>query len=507
MNEVKAMIDLTEPTLFGNDAAEDETQEVFDSYFVSRPEIDDFLSLDHRLHVLRAYRGEGKSAVLRNAFRRLSEKGSIVIHTTGSSMSPKNCGSGPDEWTAGWKHSIFSRIANEIGTQIGMAWTDDAMSLVEEAEKNGFKSRSVFTSVFDRLKTSVVPLDREKVGSVSPDLVVQRWLKDKARVWVLVDDVDENFENTREFRAKLASFFSACRQIVNLVPEINIRAGIRPNIWTVVRSDAESLSKVDQYMLDLRWNDAQMRSVLSRRIEGYIERTNQKKVIQAICNLRGAEREEYLIGMAFRAEMPWGFDKGRMQQKLRPPHVIMSTLSRNRPRWMIELSKAAARTAKATAAPKIEFDHITKNLAAFGKQRILDLSAEYASLCPQIQDIISAFVDQSEDFSTAELHEIINRRILPGVNVTISGVGTARQPSSVGALLYEIGFLTARKDLPDGTYVHFSYADKPELLHSKTNIDQGMTWEIHPVFRQALGVRTAYGSKEYDKRSKNTRER
>jgi hypothetical protein len=33
------------------------------------------------------------------------------------------------------------------------------------------------------------------------------------------------------------------------------------------------------------------------------------------------------------------------------------------------------------------------------------------------------------------------------------------------------------------------YSDNPTLLHSRTNLDDGAKWEIHPVFREHLNLR------------------
>jgi hypothetical protein len=500
------IIDLTDPTLFGNDAAEDELAEVFDSYFVSRPEVGEFLAPKQRLGVLRAYRGEGKSAVLRKGQQLLSEQKAIVTRTTGAALSPALDTVDPGQWTRGWQRAIFSLLAAEIGSRIGMAWSDDAMSLVEESEKNGFKSRSLFSSVFDRIKASSLPVERTSRGAANAEKIIQRWLKDRTTVWVFVDDVDENYQNTAEFRARVAGFFSACRHITNLVPEVRIRAGIRPNVWSILKADAESLSKVEQYVHDLRWDMEQLRTVLARRIEGYLQRSGQDGKLKTICDWNASDREEKLISFAFQESMPWGYNASREQKKFRPPHVVMSTLSRLRPRWMIELAKAAAKGAKASGVNKIGLDQITGTLAEFGRHRIADLSSEYSSVCPQLHEIINAFADQAEQFTTADLHTIIQRRVLQGVNVSIVGTGSVRDASRIAALLYEIGFLTAREDLADGTYRHFTFAELPDLLHSKTNRDRGMSWEIHPVFRQALGLRSPSASQD-ERRGHDARRR
>jgi hypothetical protein len=495
-------INLTDPTLFGNDAAEDEDQAVFDSYFLQRSEVDNFAEQVHKLRILRGHRGEGKSAILRKVLVSLQAGDTIVTHTTGSSLAPPVSSLALDQWTQGWKRSIFDLLASEIGSRIGMAWGDDAISLVEEAEKKGFRKRSVVSSVVDRLKASNVP-ERQVLGSVNSEKLVQRWMREKPLLWVFVDDVDEGFENRPESKVRVASFFTACRQITNLVPEIRIRAGIRPNIWALLRPEpvAESLSKVDQYVLDLRWDIPQMRSLLAKRIEGYIVRSGQSDSLRAICNLAESEREETLIAYAFENQMPWGRKRGE-RQPMRPPHVPMATLSRGRPRWMIELARVAARHASETSHSRITLDDITDPLTDFGQTRIHDTSVEYSPQCSQVLDVINAFADQYTHYSTAELCETITRRVLPSVPVRIGGRGDNVQAMDVAAFLYEIGFITAEEKLAGGEYRQYAFDERPSLLHNKANPDQGMSWEIHPVFRQALRLNKRDGD---DRRKRGSR--
>jgi len=181
--------------------------------------------------------------------------------------------------------------------------------------------------------------------------------------------------------------------------------------------------------------------------------------------------------------MPWG------REKFRPPAIVLYTLARHRPRWLVELWKVAASAAIKAKREIISFDDIQKELEAFGKRRIDDTVAEFRSQCPEIEELLVAFVGQPERFTTDELIRAIQNRVLQSVHPRI--VGLLGKPSAKEAahFLYQIGFLTARKDLGNEEYEHLSYADNPALLSARTNVDQGHSWEIHPVFRQALKLK------------------
>jgi hypothetical protein len=51
----------------------------------------------------------------------------------------------------------------------------------------------------------------------------------------------------------------------------------------------------------------------------------------------------------------------------------------------------------------------------------------------------------------------------------------------------------ARRNHADGSYTHIGFPDRPSLLRARTNIDDGLRWEVHPVFRQVLEIRDAGG--------------
>lgn len=481
-----ATINFKDPGLFGNDAAEDEDEEIFNTYVFARPELQSFQDESQKIQIARAYKGEGKSALLRLTKSRITVTApdTVVVTGTGSVFSPDLTTTDSDAWVRIWKERLFRQLAGEIGARIGMAWTDDSMSLVEEAERNGFRRRSVVSAILDRLKFKQAEVAKPALGN--PEQLVKRWMSGQPRVWFFVDDVDQNFQNIPTYRTKITAFFIACRQIVNLVPQVVIRSAIRPNIWTIVKRDHESLSHVEQYMIDLQWTETSLRTLLARRIRGHFVRRGQEDAVDD-WKLRADayNAEETLISLAFESPMPWG----PAPQK-RPAHIPLSTLSRKRPRWLIELCKAAAAVRPTrTGTEKITLDDLNTVLKPFGRRRIDDTVAEFRSLCPEIEELITAFADQSERYATADLTTTITNRVLQAVTPHIVGVAGKPGPLDVAAFLFQIGFLSARRDRDDGSYEHITFSDNPTLLTARTNIDQGVSWEIHPVFRQALNLR------------------
>ncbi len=480
----KIKVDHTDKTLFGNDAAESESEDVFSSYALERDEVKHFLDENQPIQIVRAYKGEGKSAILRIVANRLHKEraSSIKISTTGVAISPSLNSDDSDEWTREWKKRLLKLIASEIGSRIGFAYNDDAISLVEESENNGFKQRSFVTSITDRLRTKAIPLDHSRDPNQNHELVLKRYLEKGEKIWLIIDDIDQNFKNTEKNKLKVASYFTACRQIVNAIPEIRIRTCVRPNVWKIIKREYEALSHVEQYMHDIRWDLDDITKLMARRVQGYFERTGEWTELKRQLPDSIDVRNRKLIYMVFEDQMLWG-------KRYRPTEIILNTLSRSRPRWLIELCKVSATSASNNKNQLITYEDIDGELEEFGKRRIDDTIAEFSSQCPEVEELITAFSQQNERYPTDELLKVITNRILQSVSPKIFGILGKPSNKEVAHFLFQVGFITARRDLPNDEYEHISFIQQPDLLKSKTNIDDGVSWEIHPVFRQALQLK------------------
>jgi hypothetical protein len=478
-------IDLSDASLFGNDAADLEQEELFFSYALERTELAAFIDPNHSIQVIRAYKGEGKSALLRLVRQRLVARDQVVISAIGPDHSPALDTIDSDVWTREWKKSLLRFVANDIGAQLGMAFTDDAISLVEEAESNGFKKRSLISAIVDRITSKELPLERKRIPATNYEQLVKRYLQGRPLIWIVVDDIDQNFANTEKWRVKLGTFFTACRQIVGVVPELRIRTAIRPNIWAIIKREFEALSHIEQYIHDLSWSSDQFRALLSARITGYFKRTQQWEPIASRLPREDFLRQQATVALAFDDPMPWG-GGGRK----RPPNVVLWTLTGHRPRWLVELCKVAGKSAASRAAKKINWDDIDAQLAKFGQRRIEDTVAEFRSQCPQIEELLGAFSRQPDLYSTDELLKTIHNRIIQAVNPTFVGLAGKASDLDVAHFLFQVGFLAGRRDYGehDG-YDHVLYREQPTLLRSRTNLDDGLRWEVNPVFREVLNLR------------------
>lgn len=477
-------IDFSDESLFGNEAAEDEDQATFLAYAYERPEVARFCDASRPIQIARAYKGEGKSALIRLTRSRVEASGddALVIDTTGPQLSPDVESADFDKWLRAWKEALVGRAAAEVGARIGMAWTDDAIALVETAEKDGFKSKNFVSSIIDRLK----PGAKERKPVQNAEAVLARWKGAPPAIWFFIDDLDRNFEYIDVNIAKLAAFFDACRQVSKAIPSFRFRLAIRPNTWTSLKLRSEALSHVEQYTTVISWSEQDILVMLGKRVRGYLERTGKLGAILQYLPSQEPEKSKVLVSLAFDTPIQWGNTQ-------RPIHVALYTLSQHRPRWLVELARISARSAHSAGHQKVTTGDIFGQLLEFGKRRLEDTVAEFHPQCPEIGEILDGFRGQSEQYRTDELLTLIENRITNHINARIVGVSSRPTHRQVGSFLFQIGFLFARRDFEDGAYEHISFTDQPSLLVSRTDMDSGLSWEIPPVFRQALDLRTADG--------------
>lgn len=487
-------VDISDGELFGNEMAEDEEESLFRSYAYERDEFPEFLNSNVKLKIVRAYKGEGKSALLRWAFLQLRAFKNVVVQSLYANSIAPHCDANNDaDCIRSWKEAYIQVAAAAVGAKLEFKFSDDVLSLREEAERGGYAERGFVGAVLARLKK--LPGGPENAVAPDPASALRRVAgANDLQVWLVIDDLDENFKDTEADCLKVMSALVAMRQLSNQVREIRFRTSIRPSTWAIVKPKFEALSKVEPYVLDLQWSQTQLEKMLGNRIRSYLSRNSGVAVASGSLSETLASD---LIALAFDDPMPWGqkeirdglISEGDETFKNRSPSVVISTLARYRPRWMIELCKLAAKNAKSRGRQHIGLDDLTAKLEDFGKTRIEDLIAEFRAQCDKVELIIQSFKGKPERFKTDELVRHVKAN-LGGRDIRVAGVSGRPSDTEIIRFLFQIGFLTARRELDSGGYRHYSFFDEPTLLSDGAN-DLGVGWEIPSCFRQVLQLKNA----------------
>lgn len=477
-------LDLSDDTLFGNEAGEEEDPEVLSSYFLNQNNFAKFFDEDVRLSIARGKKGMGKSALIAKLHHDLQKAPAepLVVRVSGSDLTALGEFSSPDPAVLvnQWQQVICARITQEIGARISLALTDRSMLIVEAAEMAGLKDKNLFRALFDRLAVKIagneVNLSRGSVVSSSA-LLERHQNKADQSVWLLIDDIDATFINRPDQQLKIGTFFSSCRKIAREVRGLKIRATVRTDVWAVIREN-EDLDKCEQYMLDVKWTKSEMGVMLAKRIHAYL----QRKSIPVADLLAPARDTDRLVELAFRPRITWGNSKV-------PPIQALNILSAKRPRWMAQLCGRAGRNAAEHDERLISGRSITAVLKKFGELRLADLKKEHNHQFSGLTDLIESFSGGSRNYSTAQLLDRIQVKYLKRMAASgvpkIEGV-VVKNPLQLAKFLFKIGFIQGKSP---GRDEFVDYDERPDMLESVVNLDDGLEWVVYPSYRNVLRIK------------------
>lgn len=474
--------DLINQDLFGNDAGEDEHPEVLNSYFLEKEEFQPFFSPDRKLGFVRSRKGMGKSALLREAMyrRQLSDQGELLLYVKASDLIALQevDSSSPAALVHGWQQRMCSRVNLELGSTLRFTVSDDATTLVEGAEIAGFRGRNLVGALIDRLKIKAAgfELSRQRVEMGDSHALLRRFSDNKEiKVWPYIDDVDATFLNTDTERLKVSTFFSACRNLANTVEGLNIRASVRTDVWSILKQHDEALDKCEQYMLDLKWSTEESGRILEKKISAFYLRTHGK-----------VPDVEPIARLVFKEPFPWG---RRFLPAFRPIHI----LSAGRPRWATQLCRLAGVHAYQLRRDLINIGDVSSSLKEYGQFRLSDLYKEHRHQCAELETLVETFAGGPAQFTTDALLEQARTKIIHRYGMpSLDGISIQPRELAVAHFLFRIGFINARdENLDDGPLGFIRFEDRPHLLSSNQNRDDGLPWEIHPSYRSVLRIKGA----------------
>jgi hypothetical protein len=253
---------------------------------------------------------------------------------------------------------------------------------------------------------------------------------------------------------------------------------VRTDVWNNLKH-LEDLDKWEQYIIEINWSRSNLRSMLSKRIVSYIQRTHPE------CSESNFDyKRDYseIFNLIFFPTIQWG-------NKLREPFVPIQILSNKRPRWMGQLCRMAAKQAHKSHSRLVNKDHINEILETFGKFRKNDLIKEHRHQFEHLDRLIDAFRAKSREYKLTDLNQLISQNYIfrvGALNIPKIDGEIYQSPMQLGAFLYKIGFLSHSHG-DKVTFTHF-YQD-PDLFQTQGNEKDELMWAVHPSYRRYLNIR------------------
>ncbi|SON75760.1 hypothetical protein XFF6166_120105 [Xanthomonas citri pv. fuscans] len=90
-----------------------------------------------------------------------------------------------------------------------------------------------------------VPGEPALAGPADPAKALQRVAgNNDLQIWVIIDDLDENFRDTEEDGVRVMTALVAMRQLANEIKELRFRTSIRPSTWAIIKRKGRVLDFV-----------------------------------------------------------------------------------------------------------------------------------------------------------------------------------------------------------------------------------------------------------------------
>lgn len=468
---------------FGNDSGEQEDDDILEKYFCESEYVEDFYDPDEPFLFVKAKKGVGKSALLKHTKIKTLKRDAraIAISIKGSEISAPFLSDSEHAATSinDWMSRLCSAINRELGNQIGVALTDDEILLVEQSELSNYKGKNLVGSLSSRLKFKLFGTEIEKNSQKiqNQDKILERYsAENDIDVWLFIDDIDSTFKSQPNYITYLATFFSACRDLSYTVKGLKIRASIRADVWPILRTHDESMDHCEQYMRSLRWNDDDIVQIIGKKIFTFCNTFQDFDFPKGVEFYDTPIKQSQLL---LANKYPW--------YKNRVYSVIpLSSFSYGRPRWSAKLLREAAKAAAKNKNDNIKWADLTATIPNYSRQRYMELLAEHRHQFPNLEKLFEVFAHNGSVYSTVDLLVRVDRYIKVYGKPFIDGSDSPSSNLEVAHFLYRTGFIIGRSKENRSFYVEFE--DRPTLLLSEANLDDGLEWNIPMCYRRALSI-------------------
>jgi len=464
-------VDLSEENiqkLFGHEAAEDEEPDRLRQYYF-KTKVYNQITADLPLRILVGHKGIGKSALFQVAMFEDADKNYIPIMIRPDDVVGVGKYDGDFlQSIRDWKDGLNKIIAEKGLESIGL---HDEKRL-ERVMKHGGRLIAYFTDTF----SSKLPVNLDP----SRKIIAQKFLKRK-KIHVYIDDLDRGWESQKDDIKRISAMLNAIRDLCNENKGLQIKVALRSDVYHLVRTSDESTDKIEGSVVWHSWTNHEIFVMLVKRIKTFFnENVHEKDLL---------DKRQSELALCLDSVMESRF-KGGGHWENAPIHRVLMSLIRKRPRDLVKLCTLAGRMALENDHEIITSKDFEDIFEEYSQGRIQDTINEYKSELPNIEKLLFGMKPNKEErrektgynYPTAELLKKISFIMEQG-NFTFTN-GRFASEKDLAQFMYKINFLTARKDMPNGTIVR-KYFEENRYLSSEF-ADFGFGWEIHPAYRWAL---------------------
>lgn len=455
--------------LFGYEDAESESVERLKAYFIKNTAYER-VRADLPVRILVGHKGTGKSALFKVAMSEDRDEDNLPIMIRPDDIA--ELGRSDDNFLLKikqWKWGLTKIIGEKVLTEFDI----DPNEYSSKLGQFGLKLLNFISDTLKVVKDNL-SLDAPKIH------FIDKFLKDR-KIIVYIDDLDRGWEGKRDDILRISALLNSIRDMANDNPGIRFKVSLRSDVYYLVRTADESTDKVEGSVVWCSWTHQEILVLLIKRIQSYFNNPIDENVLMTAQQKHISSFLDSVIEHKF---------YGWKSKDVVPTYQVLMSMTRKRPRDIVKLCTMAAREAHNNNRNIINSDHFKAVFDEYSQGRIQDTINEYRSELPSLHDLLFGMRPSRKErdnrkgfiYTTEELRAKLNNlRQNKTFNFKDGKIASA---DDLIHFMYKINFLTARKELDNGT-IQRKYFEENRYI-SSGRINFGYDWEIHPVFRWAL---------------------
>ena len=464
-------------SIFGHEAAEDETIDRLKTYYL-KTNIYNSMKSQIPLLILVGHKGVGKSALLKVLSSEDAEEERVAISVQPNDIydldvSSSNFLEKIETWKNGLSNIIFNKLLLSIS---GM--------MLEKQNNGAFKNwaerfNNVLSSILGK-KLSDLQKDKISLSSTEFVMLLKNALFSERQIVVYLDDLDRGWENTQNDVKNLSAMLNAIRDLSRDMQNLRFRVALRSDVYYAVRTSDETTDKIDGSVIWQSWTNHEILVMLIKRIETFFGRSiDETKLLSQ----KQKDISCYLDSV-FESHF-----QGSGHWENAPMYRVIMSLIRKRPRDLVKLCTLAGRKAYINGHRRILTSDLESVFKNYSNDRLTDTSTEYKSELPQIQELLLKMKPSQKELQSGTPCLFTREQLVKKLDNILSMSsfvfkdGKKVNSHNLAAFLYKINFITARKNVR-GEILRVYYDENQYIYNDFT--DFGYSYEIHPAYRWAL---------------------
>lgn len=299
------------------------------------------------------------------------------------------------------------------------------------------------------------------------------------RYWVLVDDLDKAFSESRLSADFIKALFEVIMEMSHL-SSVRFLVALRTNIFSGLQFYQRE--KVHAHCMTLRWNESELRSILEQRVRW---------------SFRHPTLEAFSRGSIFPATVREGD-----RQVPTIEYLLSRTLER--PRDLILFAQMCLE--EGLGRDSVGGEAIARAEKRYSSSRIEAIEDEWAEQYPALSTILGGFRTVKRKFDVSELERRLEEILFQSLaeaesgdtlgigwyasrwSLTIDGLSGEKGPAfRLARVLWEVGALGVRG--PNGGGWQYCYRGAMPPVFERSRL-QDQAFAIHPMFHAALDITT-----------------